>query len=327
VHVLHVDTALEWRGGQQQLAYLLDGRPGDGWAGVPGSPLAERHGPPAVALLPGNDPRNAWRLRRAFDADAPWGALAAHTPHALGLALFSGRPVVAHRRVDFRPRGVWKYRRARGVVAVSEGVRRVLEGAGLPGEHVAVVHDGVRVPPAAELPAGLAWLQSLPRPLYVAVGALVAHKGHATLVDAFAELDGSLVIAGEGELRPLLEARIAERRLSGRVFLVGRVEPVGGLIRAGDAFVHPSIEEGLGQVVIEALGAGARVVATAAGGIPEVVGAAGVLVPPGDPAALADGLRRVLGLPWGLGVEHAAQWSVDRMVEGTTRAYDRFLHA
>ena len=55
LRVLHVDTSTEWRGGQQQLVYLLEGRPGDAWAGVPDGALAARLGPPTVPLRPGAD--------------------------------------------------------------------------------------------------------------------------------------------------------------------------------------------------------------------------------------------------------------------------------
>ena len=319
--VLHVDTALEWRGGQRQLELLLRGRPQDRWAGVPQSPLAARVGPPALPLRPGADPRNLWHLRGLLRGpDAP-ALVAAHTPHALGLALLAGAPTVAHRRVDFVPGGVWKYRRARRVIAVSEAVRAVLLRAGVSAERVVVVHDGVDPPPGAPLPTELAWVAALPRPLYLAVGALVTHKGHRVLVDTMAALPGSLVIAGEGPLRGALEARVAHLGLAGRVHLVGEVEPIGGLLRLADVFVHPSLEEGLGQVVLEAMGAGARVVASAAGGLPEVVGETGTLVPPGDVAALVAALRAAPDGPKGRGVESARRWSVERMVEGTSAVY------
>lgn len=320
--VLHVDTAVEWRGGQRQLELLLRARPQDRWAGVPDSPLARRVGPPALALRPGGDPRNLWHLRALLRGPGPPALVAAHTPHALGLALLVGAPTVAHRRVDFAPSGVWKYRRARRVVAVSEAVRAVLLRAGVPSGAVVVVHDGVEPPPDAPLPAELAWLGALPRPLFLAVGALVAHKGHGVLVEAMAGLPGSLVIAGEGPLRGALEAQVATLGLRGRVHLPGTVEPIGGLLRLADVFVHPSLEEGLGQVVIEAMAVGVRVVASAAGGVPEVLGGAGLLVPPGDAAALVEAARRALALERGRGVEAAARWSVARMVEGTSAVYE-----
>lgn len=313
MRVLHVDTATEWRGGQQQLAWLLAARPGDLWAGVPGSPLAERVRPPDLALRPGGDPRNLLPLRApAVDL------VAAHTPHALGVAWLTARPLVAHRRVDFVPRDPWKWRRATRVVAVSAAVRRVLVDAGLDPERVDVVHDGVGPPPPGPPVDG-------PRPLYGAVGALVDHKAHHVLVDAMAEVPGGLVIAGEGPNRAALEARIARLGLGDRVRLLGHLTSPAGLYAAVDVFVHPSTEEGMGQAVVEAMAAGCRVVATTAGGLPEVVGETGERVPPGDARALAAAMRRALGRPRGEGIARAAAYSVAAMVAGTEAAYARAL--
>lgn len=308
MRVLHVDTARELRGGQRQLAYLLAGRPGDAWAGVADSPLAAEIGPPALALLPGGDPRNLPALRRfARDFDL----VAAHTPHAHGLALFAGRPLVVHRRVDFVPRHAWKYRPVAATIAVSHAVRRILEATGV--RRVHVVHDGVA-------PVALGTRIPAVGPVYGAAGALVEHKGHRHLVEAMREVPGTLLLAGEGPLRPALEAQIRAAGLGDRVRLLGHV-PIGDLFASVDVFVHPSVEEGLGQVVIEALGAGLRVVATRAGGLPESVEGVGTLVPPGDAEALARALREAPQAPTGLGVARAADFSVARMVEGTTAVY------
>lgn len=314
MRVLHVDTAVELRGGQRQLAYLLQGRPGDAWAGVPDSPLAMLVGAPAVPLFPGNDPRNVWRLR-----DVEWDLVAAHTPHAHTAALLCGRPLVVHRRVDFAIRRPWKYRRAAAVIAVSAAVADVLGRAGVR-DNVHVVHDGVPSPPDGP-PMRFAGA----RPLYGAVGALVDHKGHVHAIDAMADVPGTLLIAGEGPLRGALEARIAARELGDRVRLVGQIDDLAGFLRALDAFVHPSVEEGFGQVVVEALGAGCRVVGTRAGGVPEAVGDAGILVPPGDAAALATAMRAALARPAGEGIARAAAFSVERMVEGTSAVYEGVL--
>lgn len=309
--VLHVDTALELRGGQRQLAYLLAARPDDAWAGVPDSPLAALVGPPAIALHPAGDPRNTLRLRRAAGA---YDLVAAHTPHAHGVALFAGRPLVVHRRVDFVPRHPWKYRSVAGTIAVSEAVASILRAAGV--GRVSVVHDGVEAPrPEAPLPV------EGERPFWGAAGALVSHKGHVHLVDAMVHTPGTLLLAGDGPLRASLEARAATLGLVGRVRFLGALPTLGGFFATIDTFVHPSVEEGLGQVVLEAMAAGCRVVATTAGGIPEIVGSAGVLVPPGDAAALALGMHAATSRPEGEGIPRAAEFSVGRMVTRTTRMY------
>ena len=333
--VLHVDTATEWRGGQQQLVYLLQGRPGDAWAGVPDGALAARLGPPTIRLRPGADPRNVLALRRGLARLGDVTLVAAHTPHAHGLGLlvkglsFGGviRPLVVHRRVDFAPRDPWKYRRADGIVAVSEGVRRVLVAAGVDEGAIRVVHDGVALREAGPLDPALARIQEVAGPRYLCAGALVPHKGHVHAVEAMVAVPGTLLLAGEGPLRGMLEARVHALGLSERVRFLGQVADLAALFAAVDVFVHPSVEEGMGQVVVEALGAGLRVVATTAGGIPEVVAGVGELVRPADPAALASAMVRAMARPPGPARERAAQFSVARMVAGTTAAYVAFLGA
>lgn len=312
--VLHVDTAMEWRGGQRQLALLLAGRPDDLWAGVPGSRLAEHIGPPSVVLRPGANPLNILALRSAAGSV---DLVAAHTPHALGIALLAGLPTVAHRRVDFVPSGL-KYRRAAHVIAVSAAVRDVMVSVGVQAERVTVVHDGVRPTPGTADPRWAAY----PRPLYGCVGALVAHKGHRHVIDAMVGVPGTLVIAGEGPLRPALEGQVLRLGLQGRVVLAGQVD-VTGFYPALDVFVHPSEEEGMGQAVVEAMAAGCRLVATRAGGVPEVLGDVGVLVAPKDPVALGAAMVRALDAPKGQGVERSRLFSMEAMVTGTGAVYDR----
>ncbi len=312
--VLHVDTAVEWRGGQRQLELLLAGRPGDLWAGVPAAPLAARAGPPSITLRPGAHPWNIVALRAAA---AGFDLVAAHTPHALGIALLAGLPTVAHRRVDFVPSGL-KYRRAAHVIAVSGAVREILVSVGVSAERVTVVPDGVPTPP----PGDPSRWGGYDRPLYGCVGALVAHKGHRHVIEAMARVPGTLLVAGEGALRPRLEAQVQALGLQGRVHLLGQVSAIEDLYAAVDVFVHPSEEEGMGQAVVEAMAAGCRVVGTRAGGVAEVLGDGGEVVPARDPEALAAAMVRALAIPRGAGVERARLYSVDVMVAGTGRVYE-----
>lgn len=318
---LHVDPSIEFRGGQRQLEYLLRERPGDAWAGVPSAPLAARARPPAVPLRHGNVPANAWALASFLRAvPGRFGLVAAHTSHALDAALAASLvhgpgfpPIVAHRRVDFALRWPWTYRRADAVIAVSHAVAAVLARQGVPVARV--IYDGAEDPPPGPSLREIA--PDLPRPVYLCAGALVPHKGHRVAVEALRSIPGGLVLAGAGG-----EERDLRARADGRVCFAGTVEGLGTLLREVDALVHPSLEEGLGQVVIEAMRVGCPVVATRAGGLPEVLDGHAVLVAPGDPADLARGMREVLGRPRGEAIDRARELSVARMVAATGEVYE-----
>jgi glycosyltransferase involved in cell wall biosynthesis len=130
----------------------------------------------------------------------------------------------------------------------------------------------------------------------VFAGRLGPQKAVATLLVALEAVpDVTLLVAGDGPERAALERRSAELGLVGRVRFLGSVprETVLGLFRAADASVLPSAWENFPHTVVEALAVGCPVIATAVGGVPEVVvdGENGLLVPPRDPAALATAIE------------------------------------
>ncbi len=134
-------------------------------------------------------------------------------------------------------------------------------------------------------------------PMVLSVGRLHPQKGHDVLIDGAATLSERwpglrVVIAGDGPQRAELETLIAARRAP--VTLLGRRDDVPDLLRAADVIVWASIWEGSPLTVQEALRAGRPLVATRAGGLPDVVGDGAALVAPGDPGALAEAIGRVL---------------------------------
>ncbi len=307
--VLHVDPAREWRGGQAQLAALLQARPDDVWAGAPDGELARRVRPPDVVLRGDAGWLNAARVR-AGAVRLGVDVVAAHSSHAHDACLAAPVPLVVHRRNHRPPGNVWKYGRAARVVAVSEWVAARCRAAGV--ARVEVVHDGAD---GVELPA------RPPRPpTYLVPAALVPHKGHAALLDLFAAVPGGLVVAGEGPLRAALAARAAP--LGERVRFVGRVDVRAVLYGMADVVVLPSLDEAGGSVVVEAMACGLPVVAARVGGIPELVGTAGVLVAPGDTAGWVAALRAAPGSadPAALRAQ-ASRFSVAEMVRRTARIY------
>ncbi|MFF4872413.1 glycosyltransferase family 4 protein [Streptomyces sp. SID5770] len=140
-------------------------------------------------------------------------------------------------------------------------------------------------------------LGAVDRPLLMAVGALERGRGYRTLLDAarrWRDLDPQplLVIAGEGRERALLQRRITDEDLPAR--LIGSREDVAELLAAADVAVLPSRWEARSPLAQEALRLGVPLVATAVGGVPELVGDAAELVPYGDSAALAAAVRGLL---------------------------------
>jgi glycosyltransferase involved in cell wall biosynthesis len=140
------------------------------------------------------------------------------------------------------------------------------------------------------------------------VGRLVERKGVAHLIEALGQLKNQnrtqLVVVGEGPERPRLEARARELGLSDRVVFRGRISDAE-LRRAyemADVFVLPAVldargdTEGLGVVLLEAMNYGVPVIASRIGGIVDIVtdNETGILVPPGDAAALAGALQALL---------------------------------
>ncbi len=124
-------------------------------------------------------------------------------------------------------------------------------------------------------------------------GRLEREKGHGYLLDVAVRLreqgrNFCLRIAGEGRQRPVLEKRIRELGLETEVELVGFVDDMGAFLQQLDIFLMPSLWEGFGYAVVEAMAAGVPVVAFGAGSIPEIVehGVTGFLVPVKDVASL-----------------------------------------
>ncbi|MGW8488535.1 glycosyltransferase family 4 protein [Streptomyces sp. NPDC055886] len=163
-------------------------------------------------------------------------------------------------------------------------------------------------------------LGAVDRPLLMAVGSLVPHHGFDTLLDAariWRRLDPVplLVLAGEGRDRGALQRRIREEELP--VSLIGCRDDVGELLAAADLALLPSRWEGRSLLAQEALRAGVPLVATAVGGVPELVGAAAELVPYGNAEALARTVVRLLGDPAALarlaeaGRVQAAGWPTE----------------
>jgi glycosyltransferase involved in cell wall biosynthesis len=234
---------------------------------------------------------------------------------------------------------------ADAVTAVSGAVADSLaRDYGVARSALRVVPNGADPPDEdAEWPAARAFRAELGlgmyRPLWVCAARLEEQKGHAVLLDALARLRGRsldfvVALAGEGSLRGVLERRAAELGLGAKVRFLGQVETLGPLLMAADLVVLPSLWEGLPLTLLEAMARGRPVVASAVGGVPEVIddGVHGRLVPPGDAAALALALEechhkpdaaRQLGARAADRVRREFTWA--RVVESFEAVYDDVL--
>jgi glycosyltransferase involved in cell wall biosynthesis len=188
-------------------------------------------------------------------------------------------------------------RRFDHVVACSESVRRfLLESYRYPPDFVTSIRNGWSGTPLK--------LRKEPQPTIVCTANFSAEKGHATLIEAFDTVarripEARLVLLGHGAEMAATRRRVAELGLGERVEFAGFQDSVWPWLARAHLFVLPSNYESLGIAVLEAMAAGLPVVATAVGGVTELVrpGVSGELVPPGDPAAMADALSAVLGDP------------------------------
>lgn len=193
----------------------------------------------------------------------------------------SNTRIVTMRHTMFPVRSPWRYRMlADRVICVSNPIADMCRAAGIPADMLNVVHAGI-APPVCD-PADVAKLRRELLPdqnhqLIVAVGNLLACKGHATLVEATARLkqQGVLVrtvISGEGDQREPLEALIKKLDVESEVQLLGFRSDANDLIAAADVFANPSHEEGLCLVVATAMMLGRPIVTTAVGGLVDVLG-------------------------------------------------------
>jgi glycosyltransferase involved in cell wall biosynthesis len=257
------------------------------------------------------------------------GVPAVYTPH--GFAFKAGHRL---RRGAFRliERGLAP--RARRIVCVSEDERRLAAAVGLGGhEQLRVILNGCRACEAVEPDAALEKLRA-EGPLAAAVTVLRPEKGVDVFLAAVPLIlermpEARLAVVGSGpdeaSLRELARGLAGEPRFRFLAF----EPPVARQLRAIDVFVLPSLREGLPIGVLEAMACGVPQVATAVGGTPEAVTAdTGVLVAPGDPAAVAEATVRLLRDPElrrrmaeASRRRHAEAFTVERMVGETEALY------
>ncbi|HEY3131646.1 MAG TPA: glycosyltransferase family 4 protein [Acidobacteriota bacterium] len=364
MHVLLLDTEKTWAGGQLQVQLLLSGLI---QRGVEAHLAAACHGElrdrtqGTVPLLPIKvrndlDPLAVFSLAR-YCRQRHIDLIDAHSAraHSIGAwtkMLLPETRLVVHRHIDLPPqpslgnRFLYGTHRVDRFVAISEKIRQVLLDYNIDANRINVVRSAVDPAPFNQLDRGearprLARELNIPpeRTLLGTAGQLAGYKDHSMLLRALKILQDSAVeshcvIAGEGNRRTALESEIVQLGLDSAVTLLGFRRDIPDLLAALDVFVMPSRTEGLGLAVLEAFHAGTCVVATSAGGIPEMViaGKTGLLSAPGDSVAFAANLAQAIANPrlrQSLAMEARnfafREFSLDAMVEGNLALYQEII--
>jgi len=319
-------------------------------AGVPVARIPIRHHADTTVI---------GRIRDSLRADTP-SIVHSHLIHAdlfasiaSMLARVPHRVISRHNDDPFRRRlpialanrTIWGM--ADAGIAISESIRAFcIQVEGAAPDKITTIHYGLPPQPAPDSAhARMALRQAIAAssaldnetPIVGFVGRLIAQKGGSDALRAFALLDDAhraarLVIVGDGDLRSALEAEAAALGIRARTHFLGWRDDAAGLMAGFDIFLMPSLWEGFGLVLLEAMAAALPIVASNVSAIPEVVahGETGLLVPPRDPAALAQAidlllsdtpLRRHLGL---VGQERGESvFSAARMIDATVALYER----
>jgi glycosyltransferase involved in cell wall biosynthesis len=323
VNVLHVDTGVEWRGGQQQAAYLLEALQCAGHRTAlvcrPEAPLRDFCRGRGISCFPVTmrgelDIIGAFRVAQLC-RKAGFDILHLHSAHAHAIGLLTklfqpSLRLVAARRVDFHIRqhflSRWKYKTASldRIVCISEAIRSVLISDGIPADKLTVIHSGIDVDrfKNTPIPKGLRTKLGIPEDHLIVgtVAAMVDHKDYPTLLRAARYVlercsNVTFCAVGDGPEKTATIRLARSLQLGDRFVFAGSQPDVGSHLSIFDVFVLSSKMEGLGTSLLDAQALGIPVVACQAGGIPEAVQdeRTGLLVPAEDPEALGDAILRL----------------------------------
>jgi glycosyltransferase involved in cell wall biosynthesis len=365
IKVLHIDAEFGWRGGQQQAIYLLEGMRRRGWPTAlvcqPDSGLwrycrnRDRRLPCHPVRMRGElDIYAAHRIARLCRNTAV-RVVHAHAAHAHAVALWAKLfcprlKFISTRRVDFSIRhsvfSRLKYTHGSvdRIVCISDQVRQVLLADGVPENRLVTIHSGVDTEKFGDLPRtdNLRTELGIPEDhlLVGTVAAVVGHKDYPNLLQAARRVVDrqpkiSFCAVGDGDLWQRTHQLHADLGLGRRFVFTGYRRDVGRFLKGFDLFVLASREEGLGTSLLDAQAVGLPVVATRAGGIPEIIAHRrnGLLVPPGDAGALAAALlelaadaslRQRLG---GQARKDVLRFSVDTTVDAYLNLYRDLMGA
>ena len=360
--ILHINTERTWRGGEQQTLYLLQALKkrniGSHLVCQPESPMEARAKAAGVVVFPvamrgESDLLAGMRIRKLIH-QFNYAIIHSHTSHAHTIAYLASVGIdvrrLVTRRVDFSifrhsflKLSGFKYRfMADYYIAISHKIKEVLINDGISDQRIFVVHSGID--PQRFQEADSSHLLSefdikIGEKIVINVAHLAGHKGQKFLLEAIPRVlaripETRFFIVGKGELIDELKAQSSALGLNQKLIFTGFRQDVGSFYHMADLCVMSSVEEGLGTAVLDALACGKPVVATAAGGLPEIIddGVTGRLVAPADPAALAEGIVELLSRQEVAGAMAAAgrdkvrqRFSIEAMAEKNIEVYQKLL--
>jgi glycosyltransferase involved in cell wall biosynthesis len=360
--VLHVSSASTWRGGEQQISYLLKGL---GDLGVSNWVFCAKNGALEQHCKSESIPYQAVSKKGSSDLTfaaklATWCKKIqpdlihchdshAHTAAVLAKTVFSCKAnIVVSRRVDFPIAGnmlsKMKYNHpgVKGVFCVSKAIEEIVRKGLRTGDKAITIHSGVDLNRFKDIaPLNLSEVLAIPKEAMVIgnTSALAPHKDLIVFLKVAKNIiEGTdkevhFILVGEGECRPELETFIAENNLKSKVHLVGFQENVGAWLKAFHLFLMTSKTEGLGTSLIDALASEIPIVATDAGGIGELIihEKTGLLFPVGDVAGLSKGVMRNIQCDEEIpklvqnGKRHSEEFSFNATALKTYEAYNAIV--
>jgi len=297
--VLHLSSEKGWRGGEQQISYLIDELRKEGVKNF----VACRKGSPIEDFCRENHvPYKAFPFRNQFDFTTILGIkkysrenkidlIHMHAPSSHGAGVLSHLlgnkvPLILSRRVDFPvkrsffSRFKYNYQGIEKIICVSDKIREITAEALTDKKKITTVHSGIDLNKfsVAEHSFSLREKYNINKEELIIgkVAALAPHKGYYTFIDT-AELiirqglKAKFFIIGEGEERPNIEKHIREKKLEEHFVLTGFLNNIPEVLPQLDIFMLTSKTEGLGTSILDAMACRVPVVTTRAGGIPEIV--------------------------------------------------------
>jgi L-malate glycosyltransferase len=328
MNVLHISSEASWRGGEQQIMYLVEETRKLGVNAT----VACRSGSKVEDYCRRNDlPFYSLPFSSAYDLRTALGIkrlckqlkvdlIQTHTSKSHTLSVIAGVlglnvPQILTRRVDFAVKDNWfsrfkyNYRKIKKVICISETILDITKQDIQDVSKLTMIHSGVDTSKFIAH-RNSDWLRlhyGLTKEIRIVgnTSAISDQKDYPTFIGVVQEVlsrgitNVQFFIVGDGPDRESVENLVKARGLEKHIFLTGFVSNIQEVLPSLDIFLFTSKTEGLGTSILDAMAAGVPIVTTNAGGIPEMVNhdVNGFMYPVGDVQALADGLIQLLNQP------------------------------